>query len=151
MRQPFFTRAKILFATLSTVKLYLRYNKLCLEEDKMRKKVISMILVLANVISLASCSIFGEPDTTRASKESKTSEVKEQVYGTIEKIGNALADCNFEKFTENCVASSREIEKKMPVITDDGDTDYKKPRLTNEWKLMNLIATSITYEIDEKS
>ena len=117
----------------------------------MRKKVISMILVLANVISLASCSIFGEPDATLPSKDGKTSPVKEEVFSTIEKIGNSLADCNFEKFTDNCVASSREIEKKMPVLTDDDSTDYKKPRLTNEWKLMNLIASSITYEIDEKS
>ena len=117
----------------------------------MHKKVISMILVLANVISLASCSIFGEPDATLPSKDGKTSPVKEEVFSTIEKIGNSLADCNFEKFTDNCVASSREIEKKMPVLTDDDSTDYKKPKLTNEWKLMNLIASSITYEIDEKS
>ena len=117
----------------------------------MRKKVISMILVLANVISLASCSIFGEPDATLPSKDGKTSPVKEEVFSTIEKIGNSLADCNFEKFTDNCVASTREIEKKMPVLTDDDSTDYKKPKLTNEWKLMNLIASSITYDIDEKS
>ena len=117
----------------------------------MRKKVISMILVLANVFTLASCSIFGEPDATLPSKDGKNSEVKEKVFSTIEKIGNSLADCDLEKFTENSVASSREMEKKMPVVNEDDDTDIKKPKITNEWRLMNLIATTITYEIDEKS
>ena len=97
----------------------------------MRKKVISMILVLANVFTLASCSIFGEPDATLPSKDGRNSEVKEQVFGTIEKIGNSLADCDLEKFTENSVASSREMEKKMPVVNEDDDTDIKKPKITN--------------------
>ena len=117
----------------------------------MRKRLISIILVLANVISLASCSVFDSPNTAASSKESKTSAVKEEVFDTIGKIGNALAKCNLEKFTDNCVASSREMERKMPVVKDDDDTDYTWPKVTNEWRLMNLIASSITYKIDEDS
>ena len=119
----------------------------------MFKKVISMMLALACVLSMASCSIFDKPkETEETSKESRTSGVKEEVFSTIDKIGDALANCDLEKFTENCVASSREMEKKMPVITDDDNViDYKKSKTTQAWKLCNLIATSITYEIDEKS
>ena len=130
--------------------MYLRYNILCLEDAKMHKKLISIVLVLANVITLASCQIFDKPDVTDASKEKKTSDKREEVFDTIGKIGTALAECDLEKFTENCVATSREMERKMPVITEDDD-DYKTPRITNEWRLMNLIASSITYEIDEDS
>lgn len=130
--------------------MYLRYNNLCLEDAKMHKRFISIVLVLANVLTLASCQIYDKPDETDASKETKTSAVKEEVFDTIEKIGNALAECNLEKFTENCVASSREMERKMPVVTEEDD-DYKTPRITDEWRLMNLIASSITYEIDEDS
>ena len=116
----------------------------------MRKKLISIVLVLANVLTLASCQVFDKPDETAASKETKTSGAKEEVFHTIEKIGTALADCDLEKFTENSVASSREIERKMPVVTEEDD-DYKTPRITDEWRLMNMIASTITYEIDEDS
>ena len=140
------------FATFSSVKLYLRYNNLCLEvAKKMRKRLISIILVLANVLSLVSCSMFDTPETSESPKESKVSGTKEEVFATIGKIGNALADCNFDKFTEYCVASSHEMERKMPVIKEEDSTDYTKPRITDQWRLMNLIATSITYEIDEDS
>ena len=117
----------------------------------MRKRLISIILVLANVLSLVSCSMFDTPETSESSKESKVSGTKEEVFATIGKIGNALADCNFDKFTEYCVASSHEMERKMPVIKEEDSTDYTKPKITDQWRLMNLIATSITYEIDEDS
>ena len=116
----------------------------------MHKRLISIVLVLANVLTLASCHVFEKPDETAASKETKTSGTKEEVFNTIEKIGTALAECNLEKFTENCVATSREMERKMPVVTEEDD-DYKTPRITDEWRLMNMIASSITYEIDEDS
>lgn len=116
----------------------------------MRKKLISIVLVLANVLTLASCQVFEKPDETKASKENKTSGVKEEVFDTVAKIGTALAECDLEKFTENCVASSREIERKMPVVTEEDD-DYKTPKITDQWRLMNMIASSITYEIDESS
>lgn len=116
----------------------------------MRKKLISIVLVLANVLTLASCQVFEKPDETKASKETKTSGVKEEVFDTVAKIGTALAECDLEKFTENCVASSREIERKMPVVTEEDD-DYKTPKITDQWRLMNMIASSITYEIDESS
>ena len=117
----------------------------------MRKKLISIILVLANVITLASCNVFDSPDPTTTSKETKVSGTKEEVFDTIGKIGNALAECNLEKFTDHCVASSREMERKMPVIEEEDSTDYSKPKITDQWRLMNLIAPSITYEIDEDS
>ena len=117
----------------------------------MRKRLISIILVLANVISLASCSMFDTPAGSKETRETKISGAKEEVFDTVERIGVALADCNLEKFTDNCVAPSREMERKMPVVSDDDDTDFKKPKITNEWRLMNLIATTITYKIDEYS
>ena len=116
----------------------------------MHKKLISIVLVLANVITLASCNVYDKPDTTTDSKETKVSGIKEEVFDTIDKIGTALSECDLEKFTENCIAASREMERKMPVVTEDDD-DYMTPRITDEWRLMNLIASSITYEIDEDS
>ena len=120
----------------------------------MRKKIIAAILIMANVLSLASCSIFNKPDDDNdpdETGETTMSTSEEKVFETVEKIGKALAECDYGKFKENCSKESRDIEKAMPSISNDNDDDYKKQKVTDNWRVRNMIAATITYKIDEKS
>lgn len=120
----------------------------------MSKKIMAAVLVLANVLSLASCSMFttstfpeddDDPDDTVASKSTK-----DQIYDTIGKISKALADCDYQKFTEYS-EECRDLESAMPSIKKDDDDDYTTPKVTDSWKVKNMIAGTITYEIDDDS
>lgn len=120
----------------------------------MRKRVIAAILILANVMSLASCSIPGktdetnETDTTTGEHERSFSE--EKVYENVEKITAALAACDFDDLSSRCVYTPYTILNSMPVIEEDDDDDSYKVD-DNMLLIRNMIASTITCEIDEES
>ena len=122
----------------------------------MSKKILAAILVLANVLSLASCSMFttptfpedDDPDETSAQSES----TRDKIYDKIDKISKALADSDYERFkefSEEC----RDLERAMPSISEkDKDKDnYMAPKVTDSWKVKHMIAETITYKIDDDS
>ena len=120
----------------------------------MNKKFISLILVAANVLTLVSCSIFEEPVTTTVRDgDDDPSEAQEKVFDTIDKVSAALAACDYDSLAGRCTAAPEKIKEVMPVIEeadpDDEDTVQEKP--DNRLIVANMIASTITYEIDEKS
>ena len=123
----------------------------------MRKRVIAAILILANVVAMASCSIPGntrstgetaDPDTSTEEHERSFSE--EKVYENVEKITVALAACDFDDLSSRCVYTPYTILNIMPVIEEDEDDDSYKVT-DNMLLIRNMIASTITCEIDEES
>lgn len=119
----------------------------------MNKKFISVILVLANVITLASCSFFDRPvtETTEDDERDEPSAAQEKVFDTIDKVSRALAECDYESLAGRCIKEPVKIKEVMPVIeqTDPDDIDAEKP--DNKLVIENMIASTITYTIDEDS
>ena len=120
----------------------------------MRGKIIAFILILANVLTLASCSVpqkaeNTDPDT-ESSEEEDRSYSEEKIYENIEKITAAVAACDFEDLSKRCAVSPDELLEFMPVIEDKGvDTDFKT--LDNMLIIRNAIASTITCDIDEST
>ena len=118
----------------------------------MNKKLISVILVLANVLSLAACSFFDRPVTETADDDNdEPSVAQEKVFDTIDKVAKALAECDYESLIDRCTKEPLEIKEAMPVVemTDPDDIDAEKP--DNKLVIGNMIASTISYEIDEES
>lgn len=119
----------------------------------MSKRLIAAVLVLANVLSLASCSMFTTPTFPEDDDPDETttgSSTKDKIYDKIDKISKALAECDYDKFKEYSEECT-DLERAMPSIKGDDDDDYKTPKVTDSWKVMHMIAATITYEIDDSS
>ena len=97
----------------------------------MSKKVIAAVLILANLMTLASCSQAANSDETTA-KSRKSAEAadeepeddddgnnkiaEDRVYSCIDKITTALAECDYDGFCELCTYTPYEIRSVMPVV-----------------------------------
>ena len=125
----------------------------------MKKKIIATILVLANVMTMAACTPFDfiTSNTTRDTEEeeeeedddSDPSDVKEAVFESVDDIATALAKCNLDSFKRHCDGNTGKIEELMPV--DDTDYADDDAKMDKDLVVRNMIASTITYEIDEKS
>ena len=118
----------------------------------MRRKITAILLILANVLTLASCQSFGkEPQSSIRNRDDDDtpSHAQVNVFKAVEKITSALADCD-EDIVEYCEGNTEGLLEIMPVVDDDTtQEDYQKPDQTLVAK--NMIAATISYEIDEKS
>lgn len=134
----------------------------------MSKKVIAAILVLANVMTLASCSQPSNTDETTRRSRSNTEETEEEeskgnrhsaaedkVYHSIEKLGSALASCDYDAVCELCSYTPYEIRSAMPVVEEVEEINYNsvfvKKSPDDMLRVKNVIAATTTYEIDESS
>ncbi len=124
----------------------------------MHRKITAAILILANVLTLASCTAAKETEETTvpgtSEEEDHRSFSEEKIYENIGKIAAALAVCDFEDLSGRCVSTPYEIQDVMPVFEEEEDSDdYYTYRSDEENMLLirNLIASTITYEIDESS
>lgn len=124
----------------------------------MKKKIIATILVLANVLTMASCTPFDfitshttndTEEETDDDEEDDHSDTKDAVFETVDDIADALADCDFDRFRRHCDCNTDAIEEIMPV--DDTDYDDEDAVMDKDLVVRNMIAKTITYEIDEKS
>lgn len=124
----------------------------------MKRKITAVILILANVFTLASCTFArtaeetGDPEITE--EEDHRSFAEEKIYENIEKIAAALAVCDFEDLSKRCADTPYEIQEVMPVIVEEEDDDDYYTYRSNEENMLlirNMIASTITYEIDESS
>ncbi len=139
----------------------------------MSKKVLAAVLVLANVMTLASCSQASNTDeTTRRSrrdaedaqeaeetededKGARHSSAEDKVYHTIEKLGSALAGCDYDAVCELCSYEPYEIRSVMPVVYEveeiNYNSDFIKKKPGDMLRVRSVIAATTTYEIDESS
>lgn len=137
----------------------------------MSKKVIAAFLVLANLMTLASCSSASgsaEETTRRSRRETEEAEEEEEkrnddnhsaaqdrIYKSIDKIATTLAECDYDGFCELCTYTPYEIRSVMPVIIESEDNDiyddYMKKNPGEMLLVKNAIAATTTYEIDDKS
>ena len=123
----------------------------------MKKKFIATILVLANVMTLASCTTPFDIIPTQSTEETEDeeddddddpSDAKDGVFDSVDDIATALAKCDYNMFRRHCDGNNTGgIEKIMPVDEDDDDDD----KIDKDLVVRNMIASTITYEIDEKS
>ena len=122
----------------------------------MREKLTAAILILACVMSLASCTV---PKTTEEIEdtETETTEEKdlsfseEKIYENIDKIAAALANCDFEDLSSRCVSTPYEVLGLMPVVEEEDEDDLSYKVTDNMLIVKNMIASTITYKIDETS
>ena len=128
----------------------------------MREKLTAAILVLAGAMSLASCTVprNTEPRTTDDAVETVTvteddgsrSYSEEKVYENIDRIADDLADCNYDDLCSRCVSTPYGLGSLMPVVEEEEDDDDDSYKVTDNMLLIkNMIASTITYEIDETS
>lgn len=124
----------------------------------MKRKIVAVVLVMASVMSLASCSLVGklvlgakETDETGESTDSKITTTEGRIYSAVDKIAKSLADCDYDTFEALTVGPSKAMKKSMPVLMEDDKEDYTAPKLSEEWKVRNMIANTITYEIVDGS
>ena len=118
----------------------------------MGKKFIAILLILVNVFTLASCMKPKETDPSETeTDESDVSTTESSVYEAVGRIAASLAECNYENFRKNSTKDSKEVEKAMPAVPEIADDDYKTPRPDKALVVKNMVISSLTYEIDEKS
>lgn len=141
----------------------------------MKKKVIATVLILANLMTLASCSQASNSDTPKSRKtaeafsddeeeaddddktndDSKGKIAEDRVYNSIDKIATALAECDYDGFCELCTYTPYEIRSVMPVIVEADEIDYSDTYIRKSpsemLRVKNLIAATTTYEIDKSS
>ncbi len=118
----------------------------------MKKKIIATLLILANVMSLASCmskpkttSPFDDDEDEEEEETEKTSSIEEGVFNTVDKIAQSLADCDYESLKKYCAAEPEAIGKAMPAI------DESTEKASKDELVKNMIASTISYKIDVDS
>ena len=109
----------------------------------MKRKIMAVILAVAFMLSTAACG---------SSKE----ETRDEVFNRIEDITDKLAKCDLEGLEDCCTGRINSLGEEMPVIEeeDDEDEDGKKKKESKDdkrLKVENMIAGTITSEIDEDS
>lgn len=124
----------------------------------MREKLTAAILILAGVLSLASCNVPGtaatdetEEKVTVTEDDGSRSYSEEKVYENIAKIADDLADCNYDDLCSRCVSNPSGLGSLMPVVEEEDDDDVSYKVTDNMLLIKNMIASTITYEIDETS
>lgn len=121
----------------------------------MKNKLIASILILANVFTLASCSIFGntaETDNSGIDIDDPQSSATEKVYKAVNLITEALADCDYDTFASYCADKSSKMEAAMPSLDEQAlYDDDKENDPENELVIRHKIASTITSTIDVDS
>ncbi len=123
----------------------------------MHRKITAAILIFANVLSLASCTAVKKPEETTvpdvSEEEDHRSYSEEKVYESIENIAASLAACDFDDLSKWCSGTPYELRDLMPVIEEeeDDDTYHSRSDEENMHLIKNMIASTITYEIDEST
>ena len=95
----------------------------------MKNKLIASILILANVFTLASCSIFGntaETDNSGIDFNDPHSTATEKVYKAVNQITEALADCDYDTFASYCADKPSKMEEAMPSLDEQALYDDDK-------------------------
>jgi len=117
----------------------------------MKKRLISTVLVIANIFALVSCSNFGTPEPSGSDDETHFSaDTDDTVFEAVESISKALADCDYDAFQRCCSDTPELIKSYMPVVEESED-DFEFEKDDNNRTVRNMIASTITYEIDEAS
>ena len=119
----------------------------------MREKAIAAILILASVMTMASCSMPGKAETEdreNIEEDDNRTYAEEKIYENIEKITAALAACDFDDLSARCSGTPYKVLNAMPVIKEDEDSE-SYAYLDNMLLVKNMIAATITSEIDETS
>lgn len=117
----------------------------------MKKKAVALILVFANILTLASCA---KPSSRPGpfDDDDELSAPDEKIIDCANKLSRALADCDYGKFKEYCLKEPEEVKDVIPYIPDKEDPDADFHRKTDNTLLTkNMIASSIKYEVDENS
>lgn len=136
----------------------------------MSKKVIATVLILANLMTLASCSQAANTDETtersRKSAEAAADEepddddsnnkiAEDRIYNCIDKIATTIADCDYDGFCELCTYTPYEVKSVMPIVEEVDEVDYDDTYLRKSpsemLRVKNVIAATTTYEIDKSS
>ena len=120
----------------------------------MKRKIIASVLIMSNLLVLASCmsqpkatSPFDDDDDDDADdkRDNAPSSIEEGVFDTIDEIAEALAECDYDSFKKYCEADAEYIREAMPVV------DESTEKATKQELVENMIAATITYEIDKDS
>lgn len=120
----------------------------------MKRKIIASVLIMSNLLVLASCmsqpkatSPFDDDDDDDADdkRDNAPSSIEEGVFDTIDEIAEALAECDYDSFKKYCEADADYIRDAMPVV------DESTEKATKQELVENMIAATITYEIDKDS
>jgi hypothetical protein len=120
----------------------------------MKRKIIASVLIMSNLLVLASCmsqpkatSPFDDDDDDDADdkRDNASSSIEEGVFDTIDEIAEALAECDYDSFKKYCEADAEYIREAMPVV------DESTEKATKQELVENMIAATITYEIDKDS
>ena len=119
----------------------------------MKRKIIAGVLIMANLLTLASCasqpkptSPFDDDDDEEEEEEADApSSVEEGVFETIDEIAEALAECDYDSFKKYCSGEPEMIAEAMPVIDESSEKASKQELVEN------MIANTITYKINEDS
>ena len=117
----------------------------------MGKKLLASILIIVNILTLASCTKPKETEPEESSDESEISTTQSRVHDAVDRIAAALAACNYDDFRKNCTGESKKVKDAMPYVPEIADDDYTTPRPDNSLVVKNMVAATITYEIDDKS
>ena len=108
----------------------------------MKRKILAAVLAVAFLLSAVSCDRSKEVD-------------KDEIFSTIDDITYKLAKCDMEGIEEDCKGKANTLKEAMPVIEEkeDDESSKKKKENKNDKKktVENLIAGTITSEIDEES
>ena len=120
----------------------------------MKRKIIASVLIMSNLLVLASCmsqpkatSPFDDDDDDDADdkRDNAPSSIEEGVFDTIDEIAEALAECDYDSFKKYCEADAEYIREAMPIV------DESTEKATKQELIENMIAATITYEIDKDS
>ena len=120
----------------------------------MKRKIIASVLIMSNLLVLASCmsqpkatSPFDDDDDDDADDkhDNAPSSIEEGVFDTIDEIAEALAECDYDSFKKHCEADADYIRDAMPIV------DESTEKATKQELVENMIAATITYEIDKDS
>ncbi len=120
----------------------------------MKRKIIASVLIMSNLLVLASCmsqpkatSPFDDDDDDDADdkRDNAPSSIEEGVFDTIDEIAEALAECDYDSFKKYCEADAEYIREAMPIV------DESTEKATKQELVENMIAATITYEIDKDS
>ena len=139
----------------------------------MKKKVIATVLILANLMTLASCSQAAGSDSPKSRKTAEAFDddeeeeeaddddkgdnkvAEDKIYNCIDKIAETIAECDYDGFSELCTYEPYEVRSVMPIVVEVEDVNYNDQYMRKNpsemLRVKNAIAATTTYEIDKSS
>ncbi len=116
----------------------------------MGKKLIATVLVTFFTMSLVSCSLPADPNSTLEthSRENRI-EFEKNIVETVGRITDALAECDYEDLLEYCSETPELIGDAMPVAPESADGSLSN---TDKKKMVeNMIAGTITSRVEKET